>query len=86
MILLTEYSIQAERPLALGVPAVESQIFPSPVELAKLQLHRHPGSVPPKPELLFRDGRGSVPESLVESARYFRNWFFADQTISALIT
>src|ERR1039458_5321260 len=44
------------------------------------------GSVWPKPELVFRGGRGSVPESLVGSTRYARNWSFAARTISAPIT
>src|ERR1019366_1344689 len=44
------------------------------------------GSVWPKPELVFRGGRGSVPESLVGSMRYARNWSFANRIISAPIT
>ena len=43
-------------------------------------------SVWPKPGLVFRGGRGSVPGSLVESTGYGRNWSFAERTISAPIT
>jgi len=54
------------------------------------QLKLFPSQVEPPPEdpqgLVFRGGRGSVPEKLVESSRYVWNWPFANRTISAPIT
>jgi hypothetical protein len=46
-------------------------MFPAPVGLVKLQLNRRLRvHYPPTSELVFRDGGGSVPKSLVESMRY----------------
>ena len=39
-------------------------------------------SVWPRPERVFRSGRGSVPETLLGSTPYALNWSFAEQMIT----